>query len=166
MRNVTLGKLLFVLPLPPPVHGSSVMCEKIQQSRQINESMRCRYVNLSTSRGSDEVVSFSPLLVVRKGGRFLGAWLRTLWLLLTHRPDACYLTITCHGVGFLKDAPFVLLCKLFCRKIIIHQHYERMATYVHRPFYRFLFSLVGRLLEQMRESSCSCSMVCQKILDC
>lgn len=137
-------KIIFILPLPPPVHGSSVMCEKIRQSLLINESMRCRYVNLSTSRGSDEVGSFSSPLVAQKAGRFLGAWVRTLWLLLTHRPDVCYLAITCHGVGFLKDAPFVLLCKLFCRKIIIHQHNKGMASYANRFFYRFLLRWVYR----------------------
>ena len=136
--------VLFIMPLPPPVHGSSVMCEKIRQSRLINESMRCRYVNLSTSRGSDEVGSFAPLLVVQKGRRFLMAWVKTLWLLLTHRPDVCYLAITCHGVGFLKDAPFVLLCKMFCRRIIIHQHNKGMAPYAHKPFYRFLLRRVYR----------------------
>ena len=137
-------KALFILPLPPPVHGSSVMCEKIRQSRLINESMDCRYVNLSTSRESDEVGSFSPLLVLSKGRRFLAALMQTLWTLLSHRPNVCYLAITCHGVGFLKDAPFVLLCKLFCHRIIIHQHNKGMAAYAHRPFYRFLLRWVYR----------------------
>ena len=136
--------VLFITPLPPPVHGSSVMCEKIRQSRLINESMRCRYVNLSTSRGSDEVGCFSPLLVLQKGWRFFGAWLQTLWLLIVFRPQICYLSITCHGVGFLKDAPFVLLCKLFCRRIIIHQHNKGMAPYANRFFYRFLLRWVYR----------------------
>ena len=35
------AKVLCVLPLPPPVHGSSVMCEKIRQSRLINEALEC-----------------------------------------------------------------------------------------------------------------------------
>jgi hypothetical protein len=54
----------------------------------------------------------------------------------------CYLAITCHGGGFLKDAPFVLLCKLFRRKIVIHQHNKGMAQDTNRWPYRWLLPLV------------------------
>ena len=137
-------RTLFIMPLPPPVHGSSVMCEKIRQSSLINEALNSRYVNLSTSRESDEVGHFSMPLLARKGYLFLGAWLRTLWFLIVHRPQICYLAITCHGIGFLKDAPFVLLCKLFCSRIIIHQHNKGMAPYANKFFYRLLLRWVYR----------------------
>lgn len=142
--NLRLPKLLFIIPFSPPVHGSSVMCEKILHSTRINESLDSSYVNISTSRGSDEVGNFSPLLILRKGWRFLRALMQTLWILLIHRPDVCYLAITCHGVGFLKDAPFVLICKIFCRKIVIHQHNKGMAPYASSFFYRFLLRWVYR----------------------
>ena len=89
------------------------MCRQIQQSSLINSSFECIYVNLSTSRGNDEVNKFSTVLLFRKGLRFISSFLSVLWQLLVHRPDTAYLAITCHGIGFLKDTPFVLLCKLF-----------------------------------------------------
>lgn len=137
-------KVLFIVPLPPPVHGSSMVCEQIRQSVKINAAFDCRYVNLSTSRGNDEVAGFSPLLILKKGTRFLDSFLQTFWLLLTFRPQKCYVAIACRGVGFLKDAPFALLAKLFGCKIILHQHNKGMASYVNRPIYRWLLPLVYR----------------------
>ena len=50
----------------------------------------------------------------------------------------------CDGVGFLKDAPFVLLCKLFRHKVVIHQHNKGMAKDVDRHIYRWLLPMVYR----------------------
>ena len=137
-------KILFIVPLPPPVHGSSMVSRQIQQSEKINFAFDCRYVNLSTSRGNDEVAGFSPLLLLKKGGRFIASFLLTFWQLLVFRPQKCYVAIACRGIGFLKDAPFVLLAKIFGCKIILHQHNKGMAGYVNRPLYRWLLPLVYR----------------------
>lgn len=136
--------VLFIVPLPPPVHGSSLVCHQILNSGLINSAFDCSYVNLSTSRANTEVDRFSPLLLVKKGARFVGSYMKVFWQLLVHRPQVCYLAITCHGVGFLKDAPFVLMCKLFRCKIVIHQHNKGMAPYVDKPIYRWLLPLVYR----------------------
>lgn len=129
--------MLFVGTLPPPVHGSAVVCQQIKDSELINESFREDWVNLGTSRSMDEIGK----RMLTKSFRFIEAWMRTLWLLTTRRYALCYLAITCHGVGFLKDAPFVLLCKLFRRKIVIHQHNKGMANDVDRWPYRWLLPL-------------------------
>lgn len=137
-------KILFIVPLPPPVHGSSMVCRQIQQSEKINLAFDCRFVNLSTSRGNDEVAGFAPLLLLKKGGRFIASFFLSLWQLMVFRPQKCYVAIACRGVGFLKDAPFVLLAKLFGCKIILHQHNKGMAKYVNKPIYRWLLPLVYR----------------------
>ena len=131
-------RILFIAPFPPPVHGSAMVSQQIRDSRVINDAFRCDYVNLSTSRRMDEIGKNSPVKIVRMASAFF----KTFWLLLTHRYSACYLAITCHGGGFLKDAPFVLLCKLFRRKIIIHQHNKGLAADVDRWPYRWLLPLV------------------------
>lgn len=131
-------RILMVAPLPPPVHGSSMMTQYIKDSQVINESLSLDWVNLSTSRSIDEIGKRNHI----KLWRFLLSYLKAFWKLATRRYDACYLAITCHGGGFLKDAPFVLLCKLFKNKIIIHQHNKGMANDVDRPIYKQLFPLV------------------------
>ena len=133
-------RILFITPLPPPVHGSAMVSQYIKDSKLVNEWYDCDFVNLSTSRKMDEI---------GKGGakkllRFVGSYLQLFWKLLTRRYDLCYLAITCHGMGFLKDAPFVLLCKLFRRKVLIHQHNKGMSRCVDRWPYRWLLPLVYR----------------------
>lgn len=130
--------------LPPPVHGQSMVCQQIRQSEVINSLFDCRYVNLSASRTADEVSSYGLRQVIRKIGRLAEAFLQTLLHLIIFHPDTCYLTITCHGIPFLKDAPFVLLCKMFGCKIVLHQHNKGMAIYAHKPIYRQILRLVYR----------------------
>lgn len=133
-------RILFITPLPPPVHGSGMVSKYIQECKELNEAATCDFVNLSTSRSIDEIGKKS----IKKYIRFFGAYFITLWKLLTHRYSLCYLAITCHGAGFLKDAPFVLLCKLFGRKIVIHQHNKGMSKCVERAPYKWLLPAVYR----------------------
>lgn len=134
----TKPKVLFIAPLPPPVHGSSVVSQQIMKSTTINEAFECDWVNMSTSRKMNEIGRTTLI----KPFRLAWALLQTLWLLITKQHKLCYLAITCHGGAFLKDAPFVLLCKLFKKKIIIHQHNKGMSNDVDRWPYRWLMPLV------------------------
>ena len=135
-------RILFIATFPPPIHGSAVVSEQIRNSKVINDAFDGDYVNLGTSRKMDEIGKGGLWLNLQKLFRFAGSFFKTLGLLLTHRYDLCYCAITCHGSGFLKDAPFVLLCKLFGCKVIIHQHNKGMAKDVDRPVYRWLLPLV------------------------
>lgn len=142
MSKASLPRILYLVPLPPPVHGSAMVSEQIRNSKVVNEAFDGDFVNISTSRKMCEIGKGGLWLTLQKTIRFLVSFLKTLGLLLTHRYDLCYCAITCHGSGFLKDAPFVLLCKLFRRKILIHQHNRGMANYVDRPIYHWLLPLV------------------------
>ena len=48
-------KILFILHLPPPVHGSSMVGKYIKDSKNINTSFDAQYINLSTSKTVDEI---------------------------------------------------------------------------------------------------------------
>lgn len=142
MSKASLPRILYLAPLPPPVHGSAMVSEQIRNSKVVLEAFDGDFVNISTSRKMCEIGKGGLWLTLQKTIRFLVSFLKTLGLLLTHRYDLCYCAITCHGSGFLKDAPFVLLCKLFRRKILIHQHNRGMAKDVDRPIYHWLLPLV------------------------
>lgn len=130
--------ILFITPLPPPVHGSAMVSQYIKDCKELQETFDCDFVNLSTSRHIDEIGKSSLMKYVR----FIGAYFITLGKLLTKRYDMCYLAITCHGLGFLKDAPFVLLCKLFGRRVVIHQHNKGMSKCMDKQPYKWLLPMV------------------------
>ena len=131
-------RLLFITPLPPPVHGSAMVSQYIKDSRLIQESFDTDFVNLSTSRKQEEIGKRSLMKLYR----FVRAYWQVFYKLLLHRYDICYLAITCHGIGFLKDAPFVLLCKSLGRKVVIHQHNKGMSRYVDNKLFRWLLKQV------------------------
>lgn len=135
--NTVLPRILIIAPFPPPIHGSAVVSQQIKNSSLINNSFCCDYVNLSTSRKMDEIGGWG----LAKIFRLFGSLCLTARRLLSHRYDLCYLAITCHGEGFLKDAPFVFLCKLFGRRVVIHQHNKGMAKDVKRWPFRWLIPL-------------------------
>lgn len=127
------SKILFIVPLPPPVHGSSMMCQYIKDSELINSSFSCDYVNLSTSRTMNEVHLFRWIKICR----FFYAYILVLWNLLTNKYALCYVALAFHK-SLLKDAPFVLLCKLFHRKVVIHLHGKGASEDAKKVFYQWL----------------------------
>lgn len=133
-------RILFVASFPPPVHGSSLMSQYIKESELIKDRFDYDDVNISTSRKIDEIGRHCPIKIFR----WATALLKLLLILLKHRYQVCCLAITCHGPGFIKDAPFVLLCKLFGNKIVIHQHNKGMANDIDRFPYKWLLPLVYR----------------------
>lgn len=132
--------ILFIAPFPPPIHGASMVSQLIRDSKLINQEFECYYVSNSPARSVSNIGKVS----VSKAWMLVKSFLTILWILLTKHIDVCYLAITCAGHGFLKDAPFVLLCKLFGKRIVIHQHNKGMSKCVDRLPYRWLMPLVYR----------------------
>ena len=133
-------KILFVVPLPPPVHGAAMVSKMIMDSVENHKDFSCDFVNISTSRSLNEIGKSG----ICKIGRFISSLSRTFYLLVTRRYDLCCVALTCHGTGFLKDAPFVALCKMFCKRVVLHQHNKGMAADVDRWPYRWLLPAIYR----------------------
>ena len=62
-------KILFVCPMPPPVHGSSMVSQSIKESSVLNDEFEMDFVNLSTSRTMEEIDKRSWSLYARKAVR-------------------------------------------------------------------------------------------------
>jgi len=52
---------------PPPVHGAAMVGQYIKESKLLNESFNCKFINLSTSRTVDEIGATG----IRKWVRYL-----------------------------------------------------------------------------------------------
>lgn len=128
-------RVLFIATFPPPVHGSAVVSQQIMDSNTINNTFKPYYVNISSSKRIAELGRFSPIKILR----IISSYFVTFWMLLRHHYDLCYCAITINGSCFLRDSIYVLLCKLFRRKVLIHQHNKGMSNYVNKPIYRWLY---------------------------
>lgn len=131
-------RILVFAPFPPPLHGSAAVSMQIRNSKVVNDAFSCDFINISTSSKISEIGHLNPSKILRHFSAFIMAFSK----LVFHKYDLCYLAITCHGKSFLKDAPFVLLCKLFGRRIVIHQHNKGMSDDLDRRPYKWLLPFV------------------------
>lgn len=147
------SKILFILHLPPPVHGSSMVGQYITESKVINNAFDAKFINLSTSLYLDEIGKNS----VVKIARYVKIIFKTLIALISFKSKKVYLSITAKGVGFYKDLPLALLVKLFRKKLVLHYHNKGVVNYQDRLidhlFYKILFknSKVILLSEKLYE---------------
>ena len=99
--------VLFLLHLPPPVHGSSVVGGLIKDSKLINRTFCCRYVNLLASREVGE--SGHPS--IGKAYGFVLLIIRLARELMRKMPDACYFALTTTGWAFFRDVILIAMLK-------------------------------------------------------
>ena len=111
-------RILFILHLPPPVHGASMVGAKIRDSRLVAETFDSRFINLSASRQLGEIERFSFRKVT-----FLFHLLREVRKTVREwKPDLVYVTPTSKRPGFLKDYVLVRMLKRQGCRIIAHLH--------------------------------------------
>ena len=132
------SKILFILHLPPPVHGSSMVGMYIKDSKVVESALNTKFINLSTSTTIDEIGK-NPIVKI---ARYIKIIFKTLIALISFRPNAVYLAITAKGIGFYKDLPIVMLAKLFGKKLILHFHNKGVSNYQHRLFDHLLYKIL------------------------
>jgi glycosyltransferase involved in cell wall biosynthesis len=138
--NKKINRILFLLHLPPPVHGSSVVGSFIKESKSINTKFKCDYVNLLASQNMAE----SGIVNVNKLIGFVITWFKVLSLIIRKRPSLCYLALTTSGAAFYKDLLIVILLRIFRIKRIYHLHNKGISRNQHKVInrlcYRFVFT--------------------------
>lgn len=145
------ARVLFILHLPPPIHGAAMVGEFIHRSEFLNNSFDCDYINLQTSRKLTDTGkgSYSKFL------RFVALYFKVVSVLLTTRYDLCYMTLNTKGAAFYKEILIVFFLKLFRQKIVYHFHNKGVSNFsnyfINNLLYKFVFHntrsiLTSRLL--------------------
>ena len=130
-------KILFIMQLPPPVHGASVMNNYIFKSKIINAEFDTTYLPLKFVSKVSEIGRFSF--------RKLFLLIKIVWLILktiyTLKPDVVYYTIAPFGGAFYRDSLLVFLIKLFRPKIVFHLHGKGIDGQCKSTFKRKIYQL-------------------------
>jgi len=111
-------RILFIMHLPPPVHGATMMCEAIKNSSRVTNAFDCCFVNCSGSKSMKDVNRTS----FRKTLRLVAVFLQTARHLFFERFDLVYLTIAPCGPAFFKDSILILMAKIARKNVVIHMH--------------------------------------------
>lgn len=150
---MTHPRILFILHLPPPVHGAAMVGKYIRDSELINSEFECRYVNLATAADLEDIGKVG----LKKVFSFLRL-LKEVWhQVKCFRPAMVYITPNAKGGAFCKDFIVVEMLKLMGCRVVAHYHNKGVATRQDRwlddRLYRLFFRnlkviLLGEVLWQ------------------
>jgi len=112
-----LPKILFIMQLPPPVHGQSTMNKIVFDSALIRQNFCCKFIPLHFATIGN-IGKFSAL----KSLKMVKYFFIILLNLIFFRPDLVYFTISAKGNPFYRDVIYMILLKIFRKKIAVHLH--------------------------------------------
>ncbi|MFD2035782.1 glycosyltransferase [Belliella marina] len=131
-------KILFILHLPPPIHGAALMGKFLKESELINSSFNCSYVNLGVSENLNEIGQGN----LKKIPRFLEIIKNVLIAIYRNKPDLVYMTPTSKGFGFYKDALLAIVIRLLKIDLVYHFHNKGFCENQNRFFYNLIYKLI------------------------
>lgn len=133
-------KILFIMHMPPPVHGAAMVGQWIHDSKIINESFDTYYINPSVSLNVSEVGKVSIL----KLWLFLKLLFNIIRTILSVKPDLCYYTPTSDGYGIYRDALTISFIRFLNVKVVLHFHNKGVREYSVHRIARIAYRLVFR----------------------
>lgn len=135
-------KILFILHMPPPVHGAAVVGKMIHDSRIINESAECRFINLATASGLEDIGKFR----FNKISRFAALMKRIKAEIRSFAPDLIYITPNSAGAAFYKDWITVRMLKKTGIPVVAHFHNKGVSRNSGNALKRALYKSFFRNL--------------------
>mgnify|MGYP003624318519 CR=1 FL=1 len=140
MQKQTLkSRILFLVQLPPPVHGSSLVNKIIVN----NENVKSRYdidiIEIQLAKNMEDLGNFSFSKVVNAFIIFF----KLLKNMVFKKHELAYLTLSPIGFAFYKDAILILILKMFSKKTVLHLHgkgiKDQLNSTLKNKIYAFVF---------------------------
>ncbi len=131
-----MKRILFIVQLPPPTHGVSVMNLYAVNNPLITNSYKTKILPLHFGQKLNDFGK----ITFRKLMHLVGFVIKLILTMVIYRPHLVYFTIMPTGKVFYRDALFIRIIKLFSSKIIIHLHGKGIKEAADRsPFIRRLY---------------------------
>ena len=127
--------ILFILHMPPPVHGASMMGKYIHDSEVVNGAFDCHYINLTTAKNLADIGKVG----LRKLVQFVELLNRIRKEVKRLKPQLVYVTPNACGGAFYKDFVVVQLLKAMGCKVVAHYHNKGVATRQDRKLDSWLY---------------------------
>lgn len=134
--------ILFILHMPPPIHGAAMVGKYIHDSGVINDTFDCFYINLATAKNLTDIGRINIQKMVH------------FWLLLHTirklvkrlKPKLVYVTANAYGGAFYKDFVVVEMLKCMGCRVVVHYHNKGVSlrqdkvldNYLYRKFFKKL----------------------------
>jgi glycosyltransferase involved in cell wall biosynthesis len=108
--------VLIIGPTPPPYMGPSVGTKMIVESEELREKFQIVHLDTADRRDLTNIGKMDFLNI------YLASYhvVKLLVLLIQNAPNIVYLPICQTVRGFLRDAAFIILSRLFGARVVIH----------------------------------------------
>ena len=118
------SRILFIMHMQPPVHGAAMMGKYIHDSRIVNDTFECRYINPTTASSLEDIGKVG----LRKLRDFYSLLIRIRRTVKEFSPELVYFTANACGGPFYKDFIIVELLKRMGCRIVVHYHNKGVST--------------------------------------
>lgn len=123
-------KILFIMHMPPPVHGAAMVGQYIHDSEIINENYECHYINLTTAKNLQDIGKVG----MRKLFDFFKLLRKIRHEVKVVKPQLVYVTPNACGGAFYKDFVVVQMLKRLGCQVVVHYHNKGVATHQDKWF--------------------------------
>ncbi len=115
-----MKRLLFLVQLPPPLHGAAVINKLTVESKTLTKQFEVEVVPLIMNRNFDDLEAGIQFRKISLAGAALG---KLISQCVTNRPHALILTLSLESAALIRDAVFIEVAKFFkIPNIILHLH--------------------------------------------
>lgn len=143
MTDTPKPVILFVLHMPPPVHGAAMVGKFIHDSSRINQLFDCHYIDLATAASIEDIGKVG----LKKLWNFILLFYSIWHEVRKNTPQLVYITPNAKGGAFYKDWIIVMMLKAMGCTIVAHYHNKGVATYQDRKIDNWLYKIFFKNLK-------------------
>jgi glycosyltransferase involved in cell wall biosynthesis len=110
------NKILFYVPLPPPIHGAALINKLLVNSTLLNARFQIKVVSFEFVDDTKDIGKFSfvkMLKAVQRGCNLL-------YQIITFKPRLIYFNLSLIGLAFYRDSIYVVVLKALNQKMVYH----------------------------------------------
>ncbi len=127
--------ILYLVHLPPPIHGASEMSRMVVDSDIVNAGFEKKVIQLNFSNSLKDLQRFTVLKIFKAVGIFF----QLGYALAAFRPTIVYFTMIPFGPLLFRDGIYLLLIRLFGAKPVIHLHRPGLDSVSPSRLNRFIY---------------------------
>jgi len=124
------NKILILGKLPPPYMGPAVATQIILNS-DLKDKFDLYHLDTRLNRSLLNIGKFS----LRKISKNIDIYLDLRKILKDKKPDLVLIPISQSTLGFLKDSLFILISRMYGRKVLIHLRGSNIQNWLQKSFF-------------------------------
>ncbi len=136
-------KILFLVQLPPPVHGSAMVNQLLVTNEVIKDRYQVDVMPTQIAGSMEDMGSFS----MKKLWKAFTICFLTFFKLINNKYAMVYLTLSPLSFAFYKDAMLVLLAKAFGNKVVLHLHGKGIKNQIENRLKKKIYKSVFKNTE-------------------